>query len=206
MQFNKLIFTIIFFLCTIGNNANATSFDFHVDTTPIQGLSGFLAFDFINGDATNNNQVSISSFTTNGTLGSIFTNGGVSGALVPGPLIINDSAFFNEASQEIIFGSTLFFRIAFTTNGLFEPFPDSFSFFLLDDRFSPFATNDPLGADALLVVDITANSLNPELFTSEFASITASPTIFGVPEPGTVFLIISGLLFLRSVGRHSKGR
>lgn len=199
MRIRKNTLVALFIICGVATHADAVSFDVMVDTAPINGLPGFLAFDFIDGDGLVNNQTTISDFATDGALGAFSSVGGVGGNLSPGPLLLSDSDFFNEALQEINFGSSVSFRLAFTTDGPFAPFPDSFSFFLLDQTFVPFPSSDPFGADALFTVDIASNTPGPVLFSSDFATASVAPVDNGgtpIPEPATATMLALGLVLI----------
>ena len=125
-----------------------------VDTTSLAATQMQLAFDFIDGGLPSNT-VTVSGFTTNGSLGVSSISGGVSGML-PGTVALTDSSFFNEYLQLITLGTSLSFLLDATALGPdFGSAPDSFSFFLLDPSTGfPVATDDPTGAGALLTLDI----------------------------------------------------
>src|SRR5438105_1377657 len=75
-------------------SASGSPIQLTVNTSGLSG-SGELVFDFA-GDGDPQNSVTISSFATDGALGSPTTIGNVSGAL-PGVLTLNDNgSFFNE--------------------------------------------------------------------------------------------------------------
>ena len=140
------------FLLLLGARIEAVPFNVFIDTSPLSGTDGNLAFDLIDSNSAAN-VLTIMDFSTDGALGAAFEFGGpISGAL-PGTVEIQDGDFFNELLHEITFGTTISFSFeltdSFTPGGL----PDSFSFFLLDaDPFFPlplFPTSDPTGADAL---------------------------------------------------------
>ena len=145
---------------------HALSFDVSIDTTPLQGTDGYVAFDFIDGDGLINNSITIAGFDSDATLGGFTIAGDVTGSLVPGPSVIGDTDFFNELLQSLTFGTFLSFRLDATVSGPFIPFADSFSLFLLDTAFIPYPTSDPLGSDALLVLDIDGLGARPTAFTS----------------------------------------
>ena len=201
MQMKTVILAATLAFSSIGGNAIAAMISVSVDTSPIEGSSGFLAFNFIDGDGVVNNQVVISDFATNGTRGDLFFEGGANGSLIPGPLVIDDSELFNEALQEMGFGSSLSFRLEFTTEGPLNSAPDQFSFFLLDADFFPFATSDVF-ASALFIVDIVGEQLSPEVFVSDFATVNLTETgnDVSVPEPSTFAILALGL-FLLGAGR-----
>lgn len=115
-----------------------------INTSGLNGQTGLLAFDFIDGDGLVNNTVTISGLTTDGTLSSTAN------------FTIEDTGFFNEELRDITFGNFLNFTLQLTENGA-PPGFDQFSFFLLDpiSFLSLVGTSDPTSADAIFVVDIT---------------------------------------------------
>jgi len=166
-----------------------------VDTTPVAGAAGYLAFDFVDGDGLTNNQITIVDFVTDGGLGLFSATGDVTGNLIPGPLRLGDSGFFNEGLQAITFGTAIEFRFTLTANGPYQPSLDAFSFFLLDDTFLPFPTDDPSFSDALIVADIADANPLPIAYTSAFASVTLHPASNGGPVsvPATAALLSLGI-------------
>jgi hypothetical protein len=179
-------------LCPVGQ---ADSFDVTITTVPIQGQAGFAVFDFIQGAPVLNNTVTLSGFTSNGVLGAFTTTGAVMGTLVPGPMTLSDSAFLSEFSQGLTYGTTMSFILSLTTNSSLGGIPDEFSLFLEDSTGTPFPTSDPTGADSLFAIDITGSPLDPQVFTSDFASVTVTP-VTPVPEPSAVGLTSSSLVIL----------
>jgi hypothetical protein len=171
--------------------AYAVSFDVTLDTSSFSGTDGQLAFDLIDGDGANNNTAIISSFSTDGTLGSASSEGGVSGDL-PGPVNITDTALVNELLQEISLGSSISFRVDLTTNFAGGVLPDSFSFFLLDSAglFS-LVTTDLLG-DALFTIDIDGTPAGV-LTVAGLTEPSVPLSVTAVPEPSSLLLVILGL-------------
>jgi hypothetical protein len=181
--------------CLLCPVSQADSFEVTITTTPIQGQSGFAVFDFIQGAPVLNNTVTVSGFTSNALLGAFTRTGAVSGALVPGPMTLSDSAFLSEFSQGLTYGTTMSFILTLTTNTSLGGIPDEFSFFLEDSAGNPFLTSDPTGADSLFAIDITGSPLDPFVFTSNFATATVTP-LTPVPEPSAVGLTSSSLVIL----------
>lgn len=175
--------------CQLG----ASTFQVTVNDT-LQNQTGFLAFDFLAGSPAPGNVATITSFTTDATLASASSSGSVTGSLVPGPLTLADTQFFNEWLQGLVYGTSISFVISTGNNISSSGSPDSFSFFLLNDTRNPFATSDPTGADSLFTIDLTGPSTIPDAFTSDFATVTISPSISRTPEPLSLPLVLVGLL------------
>ncbi len=190
------------FLSTGGSHAGIV--DILVDTTPLQGTCGALAFDFIDGDGLVNYTVTISGFTSDATLSAGSASGDVSGTLSPGPLVLGDTDFFNGWLQDLTFGAFINFQIESTANGPFAP-PDSFSFFLLDSSLLPYATDDPLGKDALLILDIANANPVAQAFASASATLTISDVSVPVPTPGTLLLFMIGGSGILGIGLRKRG-
>jgi len=166
-------------------------FDIVIDTNALSGVAAQLAFDLIDGDLTVNNTATISNFSTDGTLGTASSSGGVTGTL-PGTVTIADTEFFNELLQPLTLGSIISFTLALTEN--FAGIPDQFSLFLLDDVGSPlFSTTDPLGTDALFVVDITGAAFGDFQAFSPTSSPAATISATPVPEPTSLLLLATAL-------------
>jgi hypothetical protein len=169
----------------------AHAFPVAINTSAHSGKAATLAFDLIDGDGIANTTVTISSFSTDGTLGSASSVGGVSGSL-PGVVTLSDSAFFNELLQAITLGSTVSWDLSIATSAANANPPDAFSFFLLEaDGVTPlFKTTDPTGADALLVIDIgvdAAGNSVPHIFEPVLASGPGALALLAVLLPIAVF-------------------
>lgn len=184
-------------------------FDVTLDTIGLSGISGFLAFDFIDGDGINNNTVSITSFLTDSTLaGATNTNtGGASGNL-PSDLSITDSSFFNESLRELTYGTSLSFRVT-VSEAFAGGTPDQFSFFLLDALGfnSVVHTSDPTGANSVFTVDVTGNpggSLQAFTTTTPGVSFQIVSLQSSAPEPATIGFVgmtLVGLLVVKRTRR-----
>ena len=160
---------------TVFSTGRANSYyRYSIDTSAYSGQNGYLAFDLIDGDATNNNSVTVTGLSTDGSM-SDSSN-----------FSLADTSFFNEVQRDIVFGSTLSFNFELTsiyTGGT----PDSFSFYLLDGTFllPLFPTSDPLLTDASFAVDIDGSVSGS---AGDYAGSLA------VPEQGSV-LALGGLAF-----------
>src|ERR1700736_1579782 len=74
------VFCCLALFLMMPSSAYGTSYQIKVDSSPITGVSAQLAFDFLDGGPPSNT-ITISSFTTDGPLGSVFPSGGVTGTL-----------------------------------------------------------------------------------------------------------------------------
>lgn len=179
----------------------------NIDTAPIQGQTGYLAFDFLGGAPVESNTVVISSFTSDASLGTLVLTGAASGTLVPGPATLNDSQFFNELLQTVTFGTTMSFTLDLTTSVSPGGIPDAFAFYLLDSTQNPYTTSDPTGADSLFDINIDGSSLSPEVYASSSASSTVTPAAATtVPEPNSVVLLAAAIVTLALLGRRREAR
>jgi hypothetical protein len=187
-------------------------FNVVVNTTPLEGESGYFAFDFIGGTPVEDNTVTISNFASDATLGTLTPTGGASGSISPGPGMLNDSQFFNELLEALTFGTTASFTLDLMTNATSVVIPDEFAFYLLDSTQNPFATSDPTGADSLFAINIEGSSLTPDVYTSSSAAATLA-SMSAVPEPSSfslsalafgVLVLVSSRRFLLSLVRRSK--
>jgi hypothetical protein len=163
--------------------------DVSIDTTPLAGTQGYIAFDLLRGDPLQDNTATVSDFVSTGTLGDIGPSGDVTGSLTPGPLVLTADQFFNEWLEEITYGAGVTtFQLDLTTvcsGGVATP--DEFEFFLFDENGNPLPTSDPTGGDAVFAIEITGASTSAQVFSSADAppDFTASvtPETGAVPEP-----------------------
>jgi hypothetical protein len=172
-----------------------------INTSPLGGVSIGAAFDFIDGGQPTNSIV-ISNFATDGFIGIASRTGDVTGTL-PLQVALSDTSFFNELYQPIQSATELSYDFESTAFIPIASFPDSFSFFLIDDvnGLPLLETTDPTGAGALFTLDIDGsntgllNIYNP-LSTATPISWSVSPiTPSGnVPEPSIMWLLAAGLL------------
>jgi hypothetical protein len=176
--------------------AYATPILVTVDTSALSGIVADLAFDLIDGGPPGNT-VTISGFTTNGTLGASSSTGVVTGTF-PGAVTLADTSFFSEYLQQVTLGNS--FSFVFDTTGNAPgptSFPDGFSFFILDHTtgLSLVTTSDPTGANALFLFNIGISAL-PEIYSSDSVRVTAQAVTNGVPEPGSLALLATALVAL----------
>jgi hypothetical protein len=168
--------------------AHAAPILVHVDTSGATG-DATMFFDFTNGDAiAGNNDVTILSFTTDGTLqNDAATLGDATGSLASLPITLADAlADFSSYSQSLTLGTFIEFSYDISANGSMQT-PDAFAFSLLDQAFnSVIPTSSPTGA---LLLHSIGNPDQPEIFADAVTLPAAS-----VPEPGSAALALLAIL------------
>jgi len=209
-------------LATAEFASGATIKNFTINTSGVNGTPGKLAFDITTSNpGTSGNHVSIQNFAAPGaTTGLPDTQGGlVSGDLIlhapPATLTtIDTDSFFNELTVNFTkFSNSITFTLQLTENP--PPGggpPDEFALFLLNSSgLPPFPTSDPLGANALITIDITGaagglvNVFSPAVAgANNSVSVVVPGGVEVVPEPAPVALVSAGLLLL-IVSRARKG-
>jgi len=177
-------------------NVLASSYTVSVATTALFGTSAQLVFDLIDG-GTPANSVTISSFATDGTLGSSSRVGDVSGTL-PNTLILNDTVSpINSYLSAITLGNALSFVFETTNNAPDDPnsSPDGFAFYIFNALGEDITTTaDPSGLNALLVLDITGESDEPVPYSGSSPSVPVTITPTAVPIPASSILFLSSLM------------
>lgn len=170
--------------------ADAAPVTFTIDTSSFVGSSGAVVFDFIDGGSPAN-VATVSNFSTDGTLGSAFIIGDVSGTLL-GAVQFGDQQFFNELLQELVFGTSFTFSLS-TTSGAADQasLPDGFSVFLLDSNGNSIVqSSDPTGANAIFLVSL-GEAVPLKVFSANLVTVQNS-----VPEPSSIELVAASLIIL----------
>jgi hypothetical protein len=188
LPFKRLLPGLLLSLCVTAFVAPASAgivWRVTVDTTPLNGSSGYVALDFTAGDAAAVNQAVISAFASDAALGSSTPTGNATGSLVPGPLTLGGPAFFSSWLQQVSsFGDSFSFLLDLGATPPAGTTPDGFALFLLDADLLPYETGDPTGADALFAFDLSGPDMQPQVFGSAWA--TASVVRIQTPPPGAV--------------------
>jgi hypothetical protein len=180
------------------------------NSTNLSGANAILVFDFISPLDSLSNTATLSTLTSNGTLGNATITGDVTdtGGLGTGPWIfsdLGDTSFFNELLVDFQFnvlptGTSLSFSFTpLTDNPPLALLPDSFSFVVLDA--STFATliktNDPTGSDAVFLYSFGQGDQGLSVFTPEDTGISIEVTPSqSAPEPATLALLAAGFAAL----------
>ena len=194
-------------------DAVAITINATIDTSALSGAAAQLAFDLIDGDGAVDNTVSISGFLAQGaTLGSPSTTGGVTGIL-PGPVMLSDTDFFNELLQPITFGSSLSFVLDLTTHFSGSGLPDALSFFILNSAAtgSLVTTTEPSGSNALFQIDLVGppTGIEPIVFSATTPIGAPVPVVLtapgaAVPEPGSLVLMATGVVLIAWHARRAR--
>jgi hypothetical protein len=184
-------------------------YDVSTNTTSLLGTGSMLAFDFIAGGGTQTNSISISGFSSDGTLipastSGAVNSGSVSGAL-PSNVTLTNATFFNEYQQGMTLGSAISFQLDLTRNApTGSSLPDTFSFFILDPTasYSLVNTTDPTGANSLFALQIDGT---PGGILGVYSSSPSVPvTVTAVPLPGALGLLLSGLAGIGFFGMRKR--
>jgi hypothetical protein len=181
-------------LCLIAGRAQALPFLVSVDTSLLQGSSGFLDLQFNPADVGAPGALaSITGFAGElGLVGPAMPDGAVIGTL-PGPVQLANAAAFNSYFQAVQFGALFRFVVDFTGDFLTQhsSLGTSFSLALLNDALAPLLTNDVSGS--LLRFELQAGQVTFQAFQ---ANGRIAATVTPVSLPGTAVLFVAGALLL----------
>lgn len=179
-----------------------------INTSALAGTQAQIAFDFIAGDSSVLNSVSVFNFLTDGIIssGTASLTGDATGDLTSSATLQNTS-FFNEIMQPISLGNSITFNVTLSQE-FSGSIPDALSVFLLDTSYMPlFHTTDPTGADSLFFFNIDGAAISGLNIYAADSAISNPVTwsvqpVQTVPIPATILLFISGLFSL-GLNRHS---
>jgi hypothetical protein len=199
----KLMCGNLLLMLLLAGVAQAGSVEYQVDvnTVSLEGIEGYLDFQFNPGDDTSDPATAtIFDFTTDGTVGTDLPDiGDVSGDL-PGTVTINNTDADNEYTPGFTFGS--YFDVTFAINtptisGNADT-GSSLAISLFDSNFNSLLT-DPAN-DPTVQINLDTNG-NPTAINN---SPNGEAGLNAVPEPASWVLLFGGFLFLGWLGRRSK--
>jgi hypothetical protein len=187
----------------LAQRAQADTFDITVNTSSLQGTSGYLDFQFNPGNTPfDAASATIMNFTTDGILTTALPNiGDVSGAL-PGQVVINNTQALNEYTQGLIYGSffDLFVNLNIPTVSGTATGGSSFTLDVEDSNF-----NSLLGGFPAVEIDLDATTGQPSI-TNNSGGAAAVTNV--TPEPSYLLLVgfgFAGLVVARRRQIASKG-
>lgn len=169
------------------------SYNFNVDTTSVNGQSGYIELQYNQGVLpTGASSASITNFASDATLGTALPTGSISGTL-PSAVTINNNPGWNDYYQAVTFGNT----ISYSLNLSGAPAGNSFALsFWGADGATPLLTTDMTNGIATRV------DVNPDgssaIVTNNSGNVTATPI------PAAVYLFGSGLAGLIGMRRKTQ--
>ncbi len=217
---NSAVFaaTVLLVLMTLTIGRAQQAWQVTLDTSPLNGQTGFLDLQFNPGglDALAASMI-LDHVVTDGSLASLATlTGGATGAL-PGPpaATLNNSTQFNDLFQGITFGNQISFDATFTGSALnpSQPLPSSGSTFAVS-LYDATGTNPLLTTSndgSLAHLDINPDGSMASTLFADSGGIfhaTLTPLTAGVPESASLCSLGIGLslIVLALRGRRRANR
>jgi MYXO-CTERM domain-containing protein len=194
--------------------AASVIFAISVDTTEIDGSSGYLDLQFNPGTGSQRASAFISNLSGGTPTGSAVLSGGASSVL-PGAIEIDNTGAFNDYFQSVTFGSDLFLEVAFSGDAIDNPNSgNSFDLGIASDNGGdPFSSAPYLydnfstfgNPDSAVHIDLEPDLLNPgSLQINTDTGATGNVSV--VPEPAPGWLVAVALLALALRRRVSRNK
>jgi MYXO-CTERM domain-containing protein len=187
----------MFVALLMAQRAQADNFDITVNTSGLQGTSGYIDFQFNPGNTPfDAASATITGFATDGALTTALPDiGDVSGAL-PGQVLINNSQVLNEYTQGLTYGSFIdvFVNLTIPTISGTAVGGSSFTFDVEDSNF-----NSLLGSFPAVEIDLDATTGQPSITNNSGGAVTVTTV---TPEPDSLWLAGLGLAGLIAARRR----
>ena len=213
MRINMHLAVVISVLCFLAPGtilAGAITDLVTVNTSAINGTSGFLDFDFAPGNDSQGAFVTITGFSPGASLSGVpQVSGGVTGTL-PGTLTIDNSTAFNDYFQAFNYGTTIQFLLSFGGPALTAPNGTStsgstFVFGMFDSTGNnPLLTTDPNGNAFTVDVNLVGGTTVTAFPSDANGDPPAATLVAATPEP-SYFPLVAFLLAGIVVGRKQWG-
>jgi hypothetical protein len=188
-------------LFAVSASASPVTYDVTVNTSSIAGDQGSLDFNFNPGPLeTQPASLQILGFSSDGSLvGGPELNGDVNGAL-PSIVTLDNGTGYNDYFEGFTYGSTLSFDVSLYGPALSSPngvstSGSTFAFSMFSDTEGtiPVLTNDTTDGFAFIA---NVNLDGSTTVTNYSDQTTVGPQENVIPEPGSLFLVATGLMIL----------
>jgi opacity protein-like surface antigen len=188
--------------------ADAVSYHVTVNTSSINGQSGYLDFSLL--PSAFDSQlatVQVLNFGTDGVVSAnpAFLTGDASGML-PGTISLDNATFFNDYFQDFTFGNSLSFDLLLGGPALESPDGvasggSTFTFGMFaNDQVTPLLSTSPNGE----ALDVNVNLDGTASYTTYPAAAGQPSAVQVVPEPASLTLLVSGAFGLLMFRKRSK--
>jgi hypothetical protein len=196
--------------------ANFITYQVNVDTSSLNGTSGYLDYQFNpGGNGAAPGSVTITNFSPVGNLNPNDPNNSVSGDVtgsltgVPSPLTLNNDTAYNDYFESFTYGNSINFDVTLSgpAVGSSGAVGSSFAFSLYDSTGTiPLLTTDPNGSVLTINVN-TDGSTSVETFPQSGTNGTpAGSAVSTTPEPSSAVLFVSALPAALVFWRRSRRR
>jgi len=184
-----------------------------VDTSSLNGQSGYLDIQFNPGDSSA--EADTATVTNFQTIGGILAQppiltGDASGSL-PGTLTLVNGTAYNDVFQGFTYGSSFGFNLTLSGPAIDSPGGTVGSAFALSlyaaDGITPLLTTDPNGSVSTVYLNANGTA-SAETFPQSPTDNTPAASVTAVPEPSTLTMVLlfsslqAGLILLRSARRR----
>jgi hypothetical protein len=180
----------------LAEGARADIYEINVNTSSVQGTSGYLDFQFNPGDTPYDAATAtITNFTGDATLtGPLLPDFGAVTGTLPGTVVIGNIDALNEHTEGIIYGSffDVFVNLDIPTVSGTATGGNTFALSVWDTNFAPVLTGDPL-----VQINLDATTGDAAVIDNSVGGVAVVSSV--TPEPGYLLLVGSALCGLVAV-------